>query len=248
MLILRWYLDIAPNLLCGASLAIAIRKGLHRRFPAFIALLAFNVVGVVLALTIAFLLPLKMYKWFIVSDVAISFGIEVLVLAEILRELFATSSFPRIVLHLPRWTAGGLALIAAAFAASLPQTATERVQEVFQSLNFGVNLTFVGLSLAMIIFSRVFAISWRSLPAGIVLGLAITATSDTAASVLMARFGRPAYIGLDMLRMTGFHICAVIWLAYVLLPERASKQSSASRLELAHLQGRAQELQEFIDG
>jgi hypothetical protein len=245
MLILRWYLWIVPHLLCGVVVVLAIKRRVHRRFPAFIALLSFSFVfelGV--AMVITFLFPQPIYKWFVVVDVAATFCLQLFVFSEILRELLSSNeSVTQILQHWPRRTAAALTLTAVFFAAFLPVTAREQVMNVFQTLNFGVNLVAIGLLLAMGVLTRVLGISWRSVPAGIVLGLALAAVGDIGSSALMAQLGRQAYIALDIARLVGFHVCTLVWLVYVLLPERAAQHLSGANVEVSD----SQELQRLIE-
>ena len=243
MLFLRWYLWIAPHLLCGAIAVLAIKKQIHRRFPAFIALLTFSFVfELCVMMAIAFLCPQSIYKWFVVVDVAASFGLQLLVFSEILRELLLSNEpVTRMLRNWPRRTAAALTLAAVFFAAFLPETTREQAMTVFQALDFGVNLIAVGLLLAMGVLTRVLGISWRSVPAGIALGLAVAAAADIGSSALMAQLGRHSYVALDVARLIGFHISTLVWLGYVLVPERSSQLGGVG-VEVPNLQ----ELQRFV--
>src|SRR5436309_1919063 len=125
MLFLRYYLWIAPHLICGLALVIAFRRKLHRAHPAFVSLLAFDFFFELWFLwAIALLFSPAAYKWWIVIDVAATFLLELLVLYELAREvLLARTWMSRIFQPLPRWTAAALVLLAVTLAALIPQTA-----------------------------------------------------------------------------------------------------------------------------
>ena len=245
MLFLRYYLWLAPHVLCGAAVVIAFRKKLHRRLPFFVTLLAF-IVGfeLIVSFPVSLFLPLSIYRGFLVFDIAATFLLELLVLFELSRELLFSHEFlARIFRPLPKWTAAVLVLIAAVFSALLPQTAQERVMNVFQTLNFALNFIAIGLLLAMLLFTRVLGISWRGIPAGIALGFGVLAAVEVAASPLMAQWGKGAYISVDLIRMAAFHICVLVWLAYLVLPERSPRFSG---VQVSDLEVRIEELQRMV--
>lgn len=67
---------------------------------------------------------------------------------------------------------------------------------------------------------------------------------DVATSVLMAEWGRKAYIWLDMIRMIGFHICTLVWLVSVLLTERVPIASIPS-IDAADIQAEIAAMRRF---
>src|SRR6266498_2181541 len=244
---LRYYLWIVPHLLCGATLLVALRNKVHKRLPAFVTLLAFDFVFELLVLlAVSWFFPLSTYQWWLVLDVAATFLLELLVLFELVREVVSPSpSLTRIFKPLPRWTAAVLVLVAATLAALLPQTALGLVMNVFVTMDFGLNLIVIGLLLAMLAFTRILGISWRGIPAGIVLGFGVVAATEMAAPPLMAQLGNGAYINVDILRMIGFHVCALIWLVYLLLPQIAARPSETA-VQISDLEAHLQELQRIV--
>lgn len=225
MLLLRYYLWIAPEALCGLALVIAIRKKLHLRFPAFATLLAFNsAVELLVSVSFAWFFPVTAYRWWVVVDSTATFVLQVFVLYEIAALVLSSRpALQRIFQPLPRWTAAILVLIATTLAALLPQTARVQALIVFHTLGFATNLVIIGLLLGMVLYTRVLGISWRGLAAGITLGLGVMAATDVAALPLMAQLGTNAYIPIDIVRMISFHVCVVIWLIYILLPDRGPR-------------------------
>jgi hypothetical protein len=246
MLLFRFYLLIVPHLLCGVALLIAIRKKVHKRFPAFVTLLAFSFIfELVITLSIGFFFQ-AIYKWWVVADVAAMFLLGLLVLYELAREvLLSRPSLKRLFNPMPRWTAAALVLIAAASTALLPQTTREQAMNIFESLNFGLNLIAIGLLLAMLLFTRVLGISWRGIPAGIALGFGVVAAAEMATSTLMAHLGKGSYIPVDIVRMIAFHVCVVVWVVYLLLPGK-SPHSDGGTMQISDLEHHLQELQRMV--
>ena len=246
MLFLRYYLWIVPEALCGLALAITIRKKLHLRFPAFATLLAFNsAVELLVSITFVLFFPQSAYRWWLVLDITATFILEVFVLYEIAVQILSSRpALGRIFQPFPRLTAAVLVLFATILAALIPQTAREQALNIFHTLGFGMNLIAIGLLLGMALYTRFLGISWRGLPAGIALGFGVVAATDLAALPLMAQLGRSAYIPIDVVRMFSFHVCVVIWLVYLLLPEKA--KGLRGNIQVSELQERVHELERMI--
>ena len=176
MLFLRYYLWIAPEVICGLCLLIAIRKKLYRHFPVFTTLLFFDsVVELSVTLVLGFFFSQSVYRWWLVLDTTAVFTLEVFLLYEITAQLISPiPAFRRAFQPLPRWTAAVMVLVATGSAAFIPQTAREQALNIFHTLGFGANLVTIGLLLGMGLCTRVLGISWRGISAGIVLGLGVS--------------------------------------------------------------------------
>ena len=85
----------------------------------------------------------------------------------------------------------------------------------FSNADFSINLIKAAFLLVMISLTRVLSISWKGLSAGIALGLGISAAADVGASWLMSQASNISSGTVDMIRMGGFQICVVVWLAYI---------------------------------
>lgn len=244
MLVLRYYLWVVPHLICGVAAVIAFRKKIHKTYPGFVSLLTFDFVFELWVLwAVALLWPSqRAYKWCLVFDVLAGFGLELLVLYEIVSNL--SISRVRLLRPLPRWAAAILILLAVAATASLPQTAREQVVVAFQSVNLGLNIIAIGLLLTMLLSARILGIRFRNLALGIALGIGITAATEIATSPLLS-LGRSSYITLDLIRMAAFHISAIVWLVYILMPE-VSPPSTPVSSRLSDLQMEVRELQKIV--
>jgi hypothetical protein len=197
-------------------------------------LLAFSLVQLFTSLIIGFWFPQRIYKWSVIFGLIVTFAIQIVLFSEVMRELLPVgNSVRKLLRHWARVIAAMLVICAVGSAALLPDTATEAAHGVFQTLNFALNFVALGLLVAMVALSRILAVSWCSLAGGITLGLAIAGIGDVATSVLMAEWGRKAYIWLDIIRMIGFHICTLVWFASVLLVEKVPSAGIPS-MDAAH--------------
>jgi hypothetical protein len=94
------------------------------------------------------------------------------------------------------------------------------------------------------LFARVLHVSWRSLPSGIALGFAISASNELAADVSLSAFGRGYYVNVDLARMVAFHMCVLVWFFYISGPERIA--FTGKRLTRTDLELWNEELQRMV--
>jgi len=249
MLLLRYYLWIVPHLICGAAALIAFRRNIHKAYPAFQSLLVFSFVfelWIVWAVALVWRSP-HLHKWFTVFDVVAVFLLEMLVLQELLSKCrISANSLSRLLRPLPRWAAAFTILFAVLVTALLPQTAQEEVMKVFVTVDLGLNIIAAGLLLTILLAVRILDIALPSVALGIALGLGITSAVEIGISPLISVFGRRSYITVDLVRMVAFHIAAVVWLVYFVLPERSVAASHSGPLA-SELQARVQDLQRMVE-
>jgi len=76
----------------------------------------------------------------------------------------------------------------------------------------------------------------------------IAAAGELAGSSVLSALGRSksGYIAADLVRMSAFHVCALAWLIYVLLPEQRRFDLTPA-LSVTDLENRAEELQRIIE-
>ena len=248
---LRLYLLIAPNLLLIPCLVGVLRDELRRRYPVFglyisAELAIFLILFLVDRLIAHSMTSLLTYRWILVIGTGVSALLALGVLYELADELILSrSSISRLLRPIVKWTAAILVLTAAFFSALLTSLGTERVITVFQTLDFSANLIKIGLLLALLLLTSVLDVSWRSLPAGIALGFGIWAAAEISASALISQLGSRGYVTIDFIRMGAFHLCVLIWLVYIFLPERTA-QYKGTGLSSSELELRSQELRKMV--
>lgn len=195
------------------------------RFPLFSAYVAVGIAEFLLTLTLHHLLlvsavTLQTYRWLTIGVTLVSAVLALLVLFELAEELLLRrSSLAQTLRPILRWAGAALLLIASAVSAWVAEPGIQRVMNVFDTLNFSANLIVLGLLLVLLVFSRALQVPWGSLPAGIALGFGVTASAELAATATMAAFGASSYITTDVVRMSAFMVCTLVWLVYAFLPE-----------------------------
>jgi len=240
--------DVAPQLVLLLALVLSFRRKLIQRYPFFVSLMSFQLLYFSAAL-VTYLYAVadpahrsQLYKWVATSGLAITSIFEFGVLYE-LSDILFLSRMKRLegVRRFLRWAAAILMLGASFASALVSQADLSRVLSVFQTLNLSVNLIKVGFLLVLISLTRVFRISWRGLPAGIALGLGIAAAADIGASALMSRLANLTSGTVDMIRMAGFSVCVMVWIAYIVRPQKLCAPSG--NLSLSEVEAHMRELE-----
>jgi len=225
MVFLQFYLWIAPHLLLALCLLGLLRNRRYKEFPIFFTYTIFeealfSVLLVVYFLALRSMASLPTYRWILVTKIAIAAILQLASLYETANVLFLNRWYLTHTLRpLLRWAAVLLILSASAVSALFSQNGMQRVMNVFEVLNFSSSVINLGLLVVLLLFTRVLHVSWKSLPAGVVLGFGISSGAETIASILIS-VNRASYINIDYLRMAAFHACVLVWLVYTLRPER----------------------------
>ena len=159
--------------------------------------------------------------------------------------LFSVSNRTAAFRKLVQWVAAALLLLAAGLAAALSQPGLHRFLRAFQSLEFSASLISIGLLLALLLFTSVLGVSWKSLPAGLAVGFGVWSSAEMSALALLSVLGKPGYLTIDMIRAASFLVCTIVWLAYLLGPEPRPKFTGKG-LQMSELELLDQKLQRMI--
>lgn len=248
MLFLRYYLWIAPHLLLALILWLFLRRGLQRQLFSFFLYVALELI--VFLVSVAFRLtspfPINAYRW-IVS--VFGNGLLSLTVLWVIYELwdklvFSRSSLARVGRLLLSGSLAVLLLAAAAVSGTFSNIDLQRVGRIFEILDFSSSLIQAGLLVILFLFSRTLRISWRSWMVGIALGFGISACVDLSSAAWRAELGKRALIPVDIAQMGAFHLCVIVWLVYLLLPERP--KFTGSGLQREDLEAWNEQLQKIV--
>lgn len=143
-----------------------------------------------------------------------------------------------------RWAAAVAILVAVATSAAVSYSGLRPVTHIFEALNFSANLVNLGLLILLLIFTRTFHVSWKSLPAGIALGFGVNSSVEVGVASLVSALGAKSIDLSDVVRMSAYLACTVIWLAYVFMPE-SRPRFSGQGLQKSELEVWNQELQKM---
>ena len=220
---LLWYcLWVSPHILQGILLFAFIRGRLRRSFPMFFLYTAFEIVQfiVLFAISQSHLhfggSYVRAYSVGLALSTAIRFGVIHELFSHFFRRYPAIDGAGRLLLR-------GATMVLLVFAVGLAVSAPT------SSGNFLLNGTYVldrtasilqcGLLISLFVFSRYFALSWRSHAFGIALGLGVFASVELATSAIWLRlgvFGNPV---VNLITMATYYCCVLIWVLYLMAPE-----------------------------
>jgi hypothetical protein len=122
-----------------------------------------------------------------------------------------------------RWVFAVLLLVAIAVAARAPEDGTLHIFSRVHILDLSVNIMQSALWLLLVGFSAYFRLAWRSFAQGIAFGLGMFATVVLATEATRVWTGSMAGYAFDFVTMAAYNCCALIWLVYLLAPERSRR-------------------------
>jgi hypothetical protein len=222
-----YYLWIAPHILQAVILLLMIRRKLYKQFPIFLLYTAFEVLQFTVLLTVFVhtgSLSDDRYRGAFVLGTAIStalrFGIIYEIFTEVFRNYNALGELSRVLF---RWATIILLLIGVALA-STHGSGADGFLLIVPTLDRTVSLMQCGLLMFLFLFSRYFALSWRNYAFGIGLGFGILASLELANSAIRSEIGVGSYL-LDYLGMATYHCCVLIWIFYLVAPERRTHRT-----------------------
>ena len=188
---------------------------------------------------------MDIYRPFATAGLTITTTLEFLALFELTKELTLPPELVRKVVPVFRWVAAVLLLSAAFMSAHLLRDSSEQVMTIFQTVEFSANLVKLGLLLVLLVCTIALKIRWKSLPGGLVLGFGIQAAAEMGASALYSALGKPGFFTVDMIRMVAFLFCTIIWLVYMIRPEKSSA-FKGTELQLSELELLDQQMQKMM--
>ncbi len=246
------YLWVAPKALLGFTLAVILRRGLQKKFPLFFTYVLFELfhfLAMIAAYVPAVFDPahyLNVYRWVMVWSLGVSSLLSLGVIYELVKEMILSrSTLAQTLRPVLRWCAGVVLLLTAIASGRLAVTGLEGVMNAFQVLDFASSVLQVGLLAVLLLFSRVLLVSWRNFSVGIAVGFGILGCVELAAAALLPAFGPRGYAAIDVARLTAFHVCVLIWLCYLIFPEREPR-FTGRLLQKSELELWDQELQRMV--
>ena len=226
MQLVSWYLFIGAHVVLGACLVAFVCRQRWKEYPIFLAYTVCELLSFLLGYALAHLMWHSLisqptYQWAVVYAGVISTAVEVAVLYELADKLILSRSLLGPSLRpLLRWSGAVLLLIAASVSVFVAHPGLYRVVNIFETLNFASHLIVFGILLVLLVYSHALQVPWRSLSAGIALGLGISSGVQMSSSALVSAFGAKTLIPADFISLSALLLCATVWLVYILLPDR----------------------------
>jgi len=249
MLALRYYLWIAPNVFVALLLAVLLCRKNHRQLPWFVAYLSFQIAGFVASVFFRLHHPFPglLYRWLVGvfgTGIQVFFGVGTIY--ELTSKLLPVQhSFTYALRICLCALAGAIILAATVSAAGLFYVSPNLVTNVFQSLDFAAHLVIAGLLLVVFGLARALAVPWPRWQTGIPLGLGIASSASLVGAALGGAFGYPAFIPVDILDLSAFHIAVIVWMIYLLRKPRPAGPVQSGFVQ-ADLELWGQQLQRMV--
>lgn len=250
LLLILWTTPHAILIFCVIGL---VRHSRFKTLPFFFTYVIYEEVLFSVLLPVVFWIgywggPKALYQWItVVGSVGISSCLQLAVFYEIVNTLILPQSPTLAALRpLIRWATATTLLLAVGISAALSSAGLRPLNHIFEVLNFSTNLVNLSLLMVLLLFTRTLRISWRSLPTGIVLGFGINSSAEIAATSLVSAFGMNGIVSKDIIRMLAFIACTVVWLIYILLPEK-TPQFTGPGVQKSEIESWNEEMQKIVE-
>jgi hypothetical protein len=248
MQFLRWYFWIAPHVLLGLFVAGFLRRGLQKQLPIFFTYLVFDLLQFLILFGVSFIpsSTLGLYRWLLLCGMGVISFFQLAAIYELADQLLLSRlTLAATLRNLLKWVAAVLFLVVAIVSGMFQKINVQHVMNVLQVVDFSSSVIRCGLVIVLFLFTRALQISWRSLSAGIALGFGVLASIELTGAGLRGAFGKGSFIAVDLLQMAGFHVCVLIWLAYLFWPEQPPTFTGRGLVE-SDLEVWDQELQKMV--
>ncbi len=216
-----FYLWIAPRILLLVLLVMLYRYSLLKRFPIFSLYAAFQVAQWaylfgIYAQTGTFATP--EYRSHLATFSAVSALLRFGILYEVFVAMSGDSKGIREAgLKTLRWAGAVLFLLGSVIATMQGVTGFFGAFWLFDRT---ISLMQCGLLIAMFVLSGFFAIPWKNYAFGIALGFGVFETVELVDAALRSQMRSGSYV-LDAVGMAAYHLCVLIWIAYLVFVQRS---------------------------
>ncbi|HLW53632.1 MAG TPA: hypothetical protein VKW06_12385 [Candidatus Angelobacter sp.] len=202
------------GLLCGVLL---IRKG-WKSFPVFAAYSLFNLISGLVEFFIYKYPKAYFYAFIVIESVAIILGLAVVY--EVFVHLFSAQQALR---RLATWLLGVAVLALGVLGFIVIQMHGVSLKNVGAGIiaaEEAARVLEVGSLSFLFVCSGTFGLHWRQPVFGIALGLSVFTTFELILIAMRAYFGVNPAAGLNIARMLAFGLGLLIWIGYLVAPER----------------------------
>jgi hypothetical protein len=224
------YLWVAPDVLLLLLGVLMVRRNLHRQFPAFTAFAFLGAIEhlVLYAADLAKSVTAENFWRIAWVGLLVEVVLKLSLIAEIFSHLCRSySSIAKLGKSVIRGVGVVLVFVAVGAASFVQRDNPNWLISGEHLLEQTIYLIESGVLLSIFLFAAYFHLAWSTKIFGISLGLAISACVHLATWAVMATGGLRERTLLDFLNMATYHICVLIWLYYLLSPEKTPRPSVA---------------------
>lgn len=202
-------------------LALLLGKGLWRKFPFFTAYSFFTLLETVVTLAVHQNRSAFFYTYWASECIGIVLGMAVTY--EVFGHLFAVHPGLRKLARLI-FRGALVALVVLGFAVFIGQAQSQisNAPGAILVIEEATRIVEVGLIMFLFLFSTAFGLHWRQHVFGVALGLGVFAAVELITVTVKSRAAGHAADALSIVRMASYNLSLVIWLGYLLAPERVT--------------------------
>ena len=217
---------IAPAVLLAALATVMRIRRLDGEWPAFFAYCAFSAVRAPILFWAYHRTTAYFYYYWVAEAVS-----TILVLAaiyEVFLHLFQSyGTNARLAQSLFRWVGAALVLAAVVTAMAVPGNDVNRLMAASLVVNRSLLLVQCGLLLFLFAAAAYLRLSWRSHAFGIAMGFGVFLGVQLAEVAVRAQVGLISEQALNLVKMASYNCAVLVWMRYVLAPEKAAVTATA---------------------
>ncbi len=228
-----YYLWIAPHLLLLAIACLMWRRGWHGLYPWFFSYLLYEFGNFLITFILSQFTGIAAGSYRSLSAVLLlgSIGLRFGVVYEVFRSI--CDSYP-VLLRTGRlllgWVLVGLLFVSVLLAMQPAAGNADRLARMGIGLSRSMSLIQCGLLLFVLACCSYLKLSWNKFALGIAIGLGVFASVDLAFAAILsaiAPVSRSMRYVFDFVSMGTYHCCVLVWLGYLLAPERVVEEVSS---------------------
>ena len=240
---------VAPHLLQLVVVYAMVRRKLTGIFPLFLAYTVFELIEFtfVFSYNLHAFISLESYFRLFSIGMGVSTILRFGILLEITSHLFRKYSFLETVgKPVFRWIAVVLLLIGLGLAVNSKGLNSDHSLYLLFVLQRATLIMQTGLLVSLFVFSRYFNLSWRQQIFGIALGLGVYATVDLVFAAIRSQGWLKYTQAMDLVSMSAYHCSVLIWMFYLLAPERIVEPSTEGVPQHHEVEAWSQELERLL--
>lgn len=233
---LNW---LAGPLLQITLLIFMVRRSYHTKFPRFFSYILFQTLKSACLFVVYQYLPESYYFDAYWTGNAVSVIFAVVVMDEILRNLFQEYGGIQILgTTIFRWSCGLLILLAIIGALSSAETSGDRLVAAVFAFDRSLRLMQVGLFLLLLLLCRILRHCWRQPVFGIALGFGIFASIELILVSFVMWYGFGHEVAISLVKSAAYNLVTLVWIGYMsrqphLVPRAEAMNSNPLGMTLA---------------
>lgn len=223
-----WFGGMALQALLAA---ILLAKRVWSKFPVFTAYFLVNFLQTVVLYAVHQQPQTYMYTYWVFESLGTFLGLGVVY--EIFANLFSLHPALRILAtRVFRWAIVVLVFLGCLLVYIESPVRASSINNAILVVEQGARIVEVGLIVFLFLYAGILGLHWRQSAFGIVLGLGLFATTELVVVTMFSRFGSAGRQVLNLIRMSAFNSGLLIWIGYILVPERIAVGELPKREQL----------------